>query len=79
MRRTSLYGREKLVLVAWLHPDAPALKKGLYLPEWGPIWSKSIGAMEICNLSDFSTPAIDIGDAVARFAGKLWNESREPR
>lgn len=79
LQRRLITGQEVVLLVAWLAPGTQALKKGAYLPEWRPIWNKEIGALQICNLRDFSTPASEIGDAVARFAGERWNESGKPR
>ncbi|GHO85155.1 PH domain-containing protein [Dictyobacter formicarum] len=67
--------RERLWLVAWLHSGVPLPKGHLYLPQW---W-EAIGGVRVCDLSYMYTSVTEVGNAVARFAGERWNESREPR
>jgi hypothetical protein len=63
-------------LVAWLHPGVPRPKEQrTYLPRW----IDEIGGVQVCDLGDLYAPATEVGNAVARFAGKRWNDAREPQ
>jgi hypothetical protein len=79
MRPPSSFGPNELWLAVWTKPGVPDPKKELFPSEWRPEWRMDIGGVKVCEVNHFSRPAVEIGNAVARFAGKLWCESREPR
>ncbi|EFH85366.1 hypothetical protein [Ktedonobacter racemifer] len=79
IRPPSPFAPDELWLAVWTRPGVADPKKEMFPSEWRPEWRMDIGGVKVCEVNHFSRPAVEIGNAVARFAGKLWCESQEPR